>query len=75
LNGISPQSARFKDDLDIKEHVTKVINKVETSLTSGNERLKEIPNSFLGPKGKKIDLAFFYAFLMLDDKDLQFVSR
>jgi hypothetical protein len=53
--------------LDIKEHVTKVINKVETNLknhrqsgyhTSGNERRKEIRNSFLGPKGKNVDLSF-----------------
>ncbi len=80
---IFPQSARFKDGSEIKEHVTKEINKVETILknhhqsghhTSGNERLQEICNSYLSPKGKNIDLAFFYAFLMLEEKDLHFVS-
>jgi len=31
LDGISPQSARFKDGSNIKEHVTKVIKRVVTN--------------------------------------------
>jgi len=32
-------------------------------------------NSFLSPKGKNIYMGIFYAFLMLEDKDLKFASR
>jgi hypothetical protein len=37
--------------------------------------LQEIRSSFLSPKGKNVDIPFFYAFLMLDNVDLTFVSR
>jgi hypothetical protein len=43
--------------------------------SSGDERLEEICSSFLSPKGKNVDIPFFYAFLMLDTVDLTFVSR
>mmetsp|Transcript_3838 Transcript_3838/g.5703 ORF Transcript_3838/g.5703 Transcript_3838/m.5703 type:complete len:126 (-) Transcript_3838:1537-1914(-) len=59
------------------------VQKVETILsnhrksghhTSGDERLLEIKNSFITRNGKNIDMGYFYAFLMLEDKDLKFVS-
>jgi len=43
--------------------------------SSGNERLIEIKSSFLSPKGKNVDIGNFYAFLMLETKDLKFASR
>lgn len=43
--------------------------------SSSDERLLEIRNSFLSPKGKNMDMGIFYAFLMLEDKDLKFASR
>ena len=42
--------------------------------SSGEERLQEIKNNFLNPKSKNIDYSYFYAFLMLEDKDLKFAS-
>jgi len=42
--------------------------------SSSDERLLEIRNSFFSPKGKNVDMGFFYAFLMLEDKDLKFAS-
>lgn len=43
--------------------------------TSGDEHLQEIHNSHLSPKVKKKYLSFFYAFIMLEEKDLWFVSH
>jgi hypothetical protein len=37
--------------------------------------LEVICSSFLLPKGKNVDIPFFYAFLMLDTADLTFMSR
>jgi hypothetical protein len=60
------------------------VQKVQTTLknhkqsghhSSGAERLMEIQNSFLSPKGKNLDMGLWYAFLMLEEKDLNFVSR
>ena len=60
------------------------VQKVETILkkhqqsghhSSGDERLLEIQNSFLSSKGKNVDMGIFYAFLILEDKDLKFASR
>ena len=61
-----------------------MVSRVETILrnhqqsrhhSSGNERLEEICNSFFSPKGKNVDIPFFYAFLMLETTDLTSVSR
>jgi hypothetical protein len=35
----------------------------------------EIQNSFLSPKGENVDMGLWYAFLMLEEKNLNFVSR
>jgi hypothetical protein len=60
-----------------------MVNRVETikrshqqsgHLSSGSERLEVILSSFFSPKGKNVDIPFFYVFLMLDDKDPNFVS-
>ncbi len=61
-----------------------VVAKVETILkihqrsgshSSGDERLHEIKSSFLSLEGKNVDMCYFYAFLMLEDKNLKFSSR
>jgi hypothetical protein len=79
-----PHLATFKDADAIKGYIKSVVAKVETILknhkqsghhSSGEERLQEIKNNFLNAKGKNIDLSYFYAFLMLEDKDLKFASR
>ncbi len=44
-------------------------------LSSGEEWLHEVNNSFLNAKGKNVDISYFYEFLMLEDKDLKFASR
>jgi hypothetical protein len=44
------------------------------SHSSGDERLNEIKTSFLSPKGKNIDMCYFYAILMLEEKDFKFAS-
>jgi len=84
LGAIKPNLATFKDANTIKGYVRTVVSKVETILknhhqsghqSTGEERLIEIKNSFLSPKGKNIDMSYFYAFLMLEDKDLKFASR
>jgi len=64
--------------------VISTVQKVETVLknhkqsghhSSGDERLLEIRNSFISPRGKNVDMGIFYSFLMLEDKDLKFASR
>jgi hypothetical protein len=84
LAGIKPHLAVFKDAAAIRSLVKSTVQKVETILknhqqsghhSSGDERLLEIRNSFLSPKGKNVDMGIFYAFLMLEDKDLKFASR
>jgi hypothetical protein len=76
--------AVFKDRDAIQLLVKSTVQKVETILknhqqsghhSSGDERLLEIRNNFLSPKGKNVDTGFFYKFLMLEDKDLKFASR
>jgi hypothetical protein len=60
-----------------------LVSKVDTILKnhkqsghhySGEERLQEIMNNFLNPKGKNVDYSHFYAFLMLEEKHLKFAS-
>jgi len=84
LSGIQPHLATFKDADAIHGLVRSTVQKVQTILknhkqsghhSSGDERLIEIRNSFLSPKGKNVDMGIWYAFLMLEDKDLNFVSR
>jgi hypothetical protein len=84
LGGIQPHVATFKDGDAICALVKSTVQKVETILknhqqigphSSSDERLLEIRNSFLSPKGKNMDMGIFYAFLMLEDKDLKFASR
>jgi hypothetical protein len=84
LSGIQPHSATFKDGDAIRALVRSTMQKVQTVLknhkqsghhSSGDEWLMEIQNSFLFPKGKNIDMGLWYAFLMLEEKDLNFVSR
>lgn len=79
-----PHLATFKDANTIKGYIKMVVSKVETILknhkqsghhSSGEERLQEIKNNFLNPKGKNVDYSYFYAFLMLEEKDLKFASR
>jgi len=64
--------------------VISTVQKVETVLknhkqsghhSSGNETLLEIRNSFISPREKNVHMGIFYAFLMLEDKDLKFASR
>jgi hypothetical protein len=78
-----PHLAMFKDANTIKAYIKSVVAKVETILknhkqsvhhSSGEERLQEIKTNFLNPKGKNIDNRYFYAFLMLEEKDLKFTS-
>jgi hypothetical protein len=84
LGGIQPHLATFKDGDAIQALVKSTVQKVEAILknhqqsrhhSSGDERLLEIRNSFLSPKGKNIAMGIFYAFLMLEDKDLKFSIR
>ena len=84
LNMFKPQLATFKDGETIRVYVRNIVARVETILrnhqqsghhSSGDERLHEIKTSFINPKGKNMDMSFFYAFLMLEDKDLKFASR
>jgi len=73
--------ARFKDGAAIRSLVRSTVQKVETILknhkqsghhSSGDDRLLEIRNSFITNKGKNLDMSTFYAFLILEDKDLKF---
>jgi hypothetical protein len=84
LAGIQPDLATFKDGDAIWSLVISTVQKVETVLknhkqsghhSSGDERLLEIRNSFISPRGKNVDMGIFYSFLMLEDKDLKFASR
>jgi len=81
---IQPELATFKDGTAIHALVRSTVQKVETILkihqqsgyhSSGVERLIEIKSSFLSPKGKNVDIGNFYAFLLLETKDLKFASR
>jgi len=83
LAAIQPSLASFKDGDAIQSLMKSTVQKVETILkkhqqsghhSSGDERLLEIQNSFLSPKGKNVDMGIFYDFL-LEDKDLKFASR
>jgi hypothetical protein len=42
--------------------------------SSGDEHLHEIKLSLLNAKGKNMDMSYFCAFFMLEDKDLKFAS-
>jgi oligoribonuclease NrnB/cAMP/cGMP phosphodiesterase (DHH superfamily) len=84
LGAIKPNLASFKDAKTIKGYIRTVVSKVETILKnhqqSGHhltreERLVEIKNSFLSPKGKNVDMSYFYVFLMPEDNNLNFASR
>jgi hypothetical protein len=84
LAGIQPDLATFKDGGAIRSLVISTVQKVETVLknhkqsghhSSGNETLLEIRNSFISPREKNVHMGIFYAFLMLEDKDLKFASR
>jgi hypothetical protein len=84
LKGMMPHLARFKDAEEIRKLTVHVVSRVETILrnhqqsghhSSGNKRLEKIRYSFLSPKGKNVDIPFFYAFLMLETTDSTFVSR
>jgi len=84
LSGIQLHLATFKDADAIRGLVRSTVQKIQTILknhkqsgrhSSGDEGLMEIRNSFLSPKGTKVDMGIWYAFLMLEDKDLNFVSR
>jgi len=65
LAGIQPSLASFKDGEAIRSLVRSTVQKVETILkdhqqsghhSSGDERLLEIHNSFLSPRGKNVDM-------------------
>jgi hypothetical protein len=84
LGAIKPELATFKDGTAIRALVRSMVKKIETILknhqqsghhSSGDERLIEIKSSFLSPKGKNVYIGNFYAFLMLETKDLKFASR
>jgi hypothetical protein len=84
LKAIQPKMATFKDGDAIRALVKSTVLKVETTLknhkqsghhSSGEERLLEVKNDFITPKGKNIDMGTFYAFLMLEERDLKFVTR
>jgi uncharacterized protein YaaR (DUF327 family) len=81
---LNPHMATFKDANTVKGYIKMFVAKVETILknhkqsghhSSGEERLQEIKNNFLNPKGRNIDYSYFYAFLMFEEKDLKFSSR
>jgi len=81
---LNPHMATFKDANTVKGYIKMFVAKVETILknhkqsghhSSGEERLQEIKNNFLNPKGRNIDYSYFYAVLMLEEKDLKFSSR
>jgi hypothetical protein len=84
LGAIQPHLATFKDGDPIRALVRSTAQKVETILknhkqsghhSSGDDRLLEIKNSFITHKGRNLDIGNFYAFLMLETKDLKFASR
>jgi hypothetical protein len=84
LSFISPNKAVYKDGDDIKAHITKVMNRVHQIEANhkksghhegGDGRIDEVRGTFINSKGKNIDLAIFYAFMMLDGKDLRYVNR
>jgi len=81
LGAIRPHLATFKDGAAVRSLVPSTVQKVETILknhkqsghhSSGDDRLLEIRNSFITNKGKNLDMGTFYAFLILEDKDLKF---
>jgi len=79
LGAMKPHLASFKDGNAIKGYVAKVETILKNhqqsgSHSSGDERLNEIKTSFLSPKGKNIDMCYFYAILMLEEKDFKFAS-
>jgi len=68
LAGIQPHLATFKDGDAICSLVKSTVQKVETALknhqqsghhSSGDERLLEIRNSFISPRGKNVDMGIF----------------
>ena len=80
LGGIQPQSATFKDGDAIMSPVRSTVLKVGNALknhrqsghhSTGNDRLQEIKNTYMSPKGKNVDMSYFCAFLMLENIDFK----
>jgi hypothetical protein len=84
LGAMKPHLASFKDGNAIKGYVKMAVAKVEMILknhqqsgshSSGDERLNGIKTSLLSPKGKNVEMCYFYLFLVMEEKDLKFASR
>jgi hypothetical protein len=84
LQYYDPQDAIFNNPAEIKQliskvasHVRKTKKKLESSgyNRTGMERLQDALLSHGTGKGKNYDHSLFYAFVMLDEVDLTFVSR
>jgi hypothetical protein len=80
LAGIQPHLAVFKDGDAIRSLVKTMAQKVETILkihqqsghhSRGEERLLEIRNSFLSPRGKNVDMGIFYTFFDVGGQGLK----
>jgi hypothetical protein len=81
LSNFEPHNATFKDGSEIKQNLTLVINKVDSMIKThkknvlqktDEERIQDIRNSFFSPKCKDVEIAFFYAFMLLENQDLGF---
>jgi len=80
LAGIQPHLAVFKDGDAIRSLVKTMAQKVETILkihqqsghhSRGEERLLEIRNSFLSPRGKNVGMGIFYTFFDVGGQGLK----
>jgi hypothetical protein len=78
-----PNKATFKDGQDIKGWVNTVCTRVENIMRrhdtsgkhkSGPEKMLEIRNEYIQPKGKTLDVAYYYAYLQLHEEDLNYMS-
>ncbi len=79
LGAMKPHLASFKDGNAIKGYVAKVETILKNhqqsgSHSSGDERLNGIKTSLLSPKGKNVEMCYFYLFLVMEEKDLKFAS-
>jgi hypothetical protein len=79
-----PNKATSKDANDIKGWVSTVSTRVENikrrhevsgKHKSGHEKMLEIHNEYVQPKGKTLDVAYYYEYLHLHEEDLNYMSR
>lgn len=84
LGMFKPHLATLKDADTIDGYFRLLLQKVKTILqnhqqsghhSSGERWLHAVQNSFLNGICKNIDVSYFYAFLLLEDKVLKFASR